>query len=228
METIVITGTNRGIGLELTKQYLQNGKRVIATCREPKSAESLLELDENKNLNVFQLEITDTNSIDHFSSLVKNDTIDVLINNAGIGGGDQQDIQKMDTEAWIKTFSTNTIAQFSLSVALLKNLKNSNRPRIISVSSQMGSLSRIGSGWYAYRSSKAALNKVMQVMGHDLEKEGIIFCPGHPGRVITDMGGPNAEITVQESASGLIGLINRLELKDSGRFWKWNGEKHPW
>jgi NAD(P)-dependent dehydrogenase (short-subunit alcohol dehydrogenase family) len=231
METVLITGANRGIGLELTRQYLKRQTRVLAACRTPESAQSLSELKQSnpETLKIYPLEVTDDNSVKTLADALRNETIDVLINNAGISGGERQEIREMDYSRWALTLAVNTISPFRVTVALLDNLRRSRKPRIITLSSQLGSMLRpTSTGNYAYRSSKAAVNKVMQGLAVDLRSENIIVCPVHPGWVQTDMGGSKADLTVQESASGLIRLIDRLELSDSGHFLKWNGEEHPW
>jgi NAD(P)-dependent dehydrogenase (short-subunit alcohol dehydrogenase family) len=231
METVLITGANRGIGLELTRQYLKRQTRVLAACRTPESAQSLSELKQSnpETLKIYPLEVTDDNSVKALADALRNESIDVLINNAGISGGERQDIREMDYSRWALTLAVNTISPFRVTVALLDNLRRSRKPRIITLSSQLGSMLRpTSTGNYAYRSSKAAVNKVMQGLAVDLHSENIIVCPVHPGWVQTDMGGSKADLTVQESASGLIRLIDRLELSDSGHFLKWNGEEHPW
>ena len=227
MESILITGANRGIGFELTRLLIEYGRRVIATCRDPESASDLNALNAS-NLHIHQLEVTSTKSIEALKRALSGVQIDVLINNAGEMGSKRQRIDDMNIDAWRHTFDVNTIAPFQVSMALLDNLKLSLRPRIISVSSQMGALSSISSGALAYQSSKAALNKVMQVMAKDLESENIIVCSMHPGWVQTDMGGPSADISVNESAAGMISFFDNLTSEQSGRFWKWNGEEHAW
>jgi NAD(P)-dependent dehydrogenase (short-subunit alcohol dehydrogenase family) len=228
VETIIITGANRGIGLELTRQYLQANNTVIATCRNPSSATDLVTLTSNPNLQVVQLDVTDRQSVDAFCASFKDKVIDVVLNNAGVKGSAHQSLNDMDAESWLAAFNTNTIAPFMLSSMLLKNLKLADRPRIISVSSYMGSISRPGTGLYAYRSSKAALNKIMQVMANELLAEGIIACPVHPGWVRTDMGGSDADLSVEQSVEGLIAVIDKLSMAQSGRFWNWDGEELPW
>jgi NAD(P)-dependent dehydrogenase (short-subunit alcohol dehydrogenase family) len=240
LETVLITGANRGIGLELVKILLREGRKVIATCRSPETAVDLWGLvsdmgtdatpdaTPDATLDIQQLEVTDSTSIDALRAKLSGVQIDVLINNAGVKGSEHQSLKHMDVDAWRHTFEVNTIAPFQVSMALLENLKLSSRPRIITVSSQMGALSRAGSGVYAYRSTKAAVNKVMQLMAKDLDSEGIIVCPIHPGWVQTDMGGASADITVNESASGIVALMDSLTKEQSGRFWNWNGEEHPW
>ena len=227
MESILITGANRGIGFELTRLLIEDGRRVIATCRDPESASDLNALDAS-NLHIYPLEVTSTKSIEALKRTLSGVQIDVLINNAGEMGSKRQRIDDMNIDAWRHTFDVNTIAPFQVSMALLDNLKLSLRPRIISVSSQMGALSRISSGAFAYQSSKAALNKVMQVMAKDLQSENILVCLMHPGWVQTDMGGPSADISVNESAAGMISFFDNLTSEQSGRFWKWNGEEHAW
>ena len=145
-------------------------------------------------------------------------------------GGDHQRLNDMDYAAWADTFEINTIAPFRVATALVPNLKQekSARPRLITISSQMGSLNRQSTGAYIYRSSKAAVNKVMQVMALELHSDGIIVCPVHPGWVRTDMGGPSADISAEESARGLTHLISGLTIDDSGKFFQWNSEEHAW
>lgn len=228
METILITGANRGIGLELTKRFLAAGNKVIATCRHPEHYPELVDFANSPSLAVCPLEVTDNRSVNHLCSELGEQTIDVLINNAGIMGGNHQSIDDMDYSAWIEAFEVNTIAPFRLITALQDNLQRSKRPRAVTLSSQMGSLNRKSKGSFAYRSSKAAVNKVMQVMSMELEAMGIVVCPVHPGWVRTDMGGDAADISVEESGAGLIKLIDSLTMAHSGRFWTWQGEEHPW
>ena len=228
METVVITGANRGIGLEMAKQLLNTNRRVIAGCRNPSEAAALNDLSSEGDLSVFQLDVSNSDSIQDFCAQVSDMTIDVLINNAGVLDREKQGMLGVSAEAWLEAFRINSIAPFQVAVGLLENLKKSSRPRIISVSSQLGSLNLKGPGLYAYNSSKAALNQVMKIMAQDLEGDGIMVCPIHPGWVQTDMGGSEADITPQESAGGIISFIDNLTMEQSGRFWQWNGEEHPW
>ncbi len=228
MNTVVITGANRGIGLGLTKQFLHNHARVIATCRNPIEAKELQALSDNTKLSIYPLIVNDAQSIARFSEELDGRPIDILINNAGVIGGPRQSLQDMDYEAWSEAFEINTIAPFRLSATLLDNLHLSKQPRIINVSSQMGALSSTSTGHHAYRSSKAALNKVMQVLAIELDPQGIIVCNVHPGWVQTDMGGVNAQLTVQESAAGLCNLIDSLTMQQTGKFFSWEGEELAW
>ena len=228
METVVITGANRGIGLGLTRRYLEAGRRVVATCRDSSRPGELGTLASHEGLRVFQLEVRDADSVSRLSSSLSGETVDVLINNAGVMGSTRQGIDDMDYEAWLEAFEVNTLAPFRLATALRAQLQRSRRPRIVTLSSQMGALARKSTGFYAYRSSKAAVNKVMQGMAADLEKDGIIACPVHPGWVRTEMGGADADISVAESVSGLFDLIETMTMAHSGRFWTWEGNEHPW
>ncbi|MEM9742451.1 MAG: SDR family oxidoreductase [Pseudomonadota bacterium] len=228
MEQVLITGANRGIGLELTKRFLLGGKRVLATCRAPEEAVDLHRLGENERLSILELDVTNAESVRGLRGRLAGETLDVLINNAGVMGGDKQSIDDMDYAAWLHALEVNTLAPFRLLAALRDNLRQSTHGRAITLSSQMGSLSRRSVGSHAYRSSKAAVNKVMQVLALELEVDGIVVCPVHPGWVRTDMGGSNADISVEQSALGLVQLIERMTMAHTGRFWTWEGKEHPW
>src|SRR5690606_10117618 len=159
METIVITGANRGIGLGLTERFLDAGRRVVATCRNPERARELRALEARGELRIHALEVTDEAAVARFCRELADETVDVLVNNAGVIGGDRQSLDDMDYDAWRHTFEVNTIAPFRLATGLLPNLRRASRPRIVTFSSQMGSLALKDGGYHAYRSSKAAVNK---------------------------------------------------------------------
>lgn len=229
METILITGANRGIGLALVCRYLEAGHNVVATCRSPAEASELQKLKkQSERLQVLPLETTSDEQIQQVVANLSGRPLDVLINNAGVMGGERQSLKNMDYAAWLDAFSVNSMAPFRLSVALLDNLLAAERPRIITVSSQMGALARQSKGALIYRSSKAAVNKIMQVLALELETQGVIVCPVHPGWVQTDMGGAQADITAAQSAEGLYQLITQLDQSKSGRFWCFDGSEHPW
>jgi NAD(P)-dependent dehydrogenase (short-subunit alcohol dehydrogenase family) len=229
MQTVVITGANRGIGLALCAEFLGKGWQVIATCRKPEAATALQHLQQAGPLEIHALEVTSAGDVARLGKALSGRTVDVLINNAGIMGGEHQGIIDMDFDAWEQTMNINVLAPFRISAMLLPNLRLSDKPRIITVSSQMGAFGKVmGHGQYAYRSSKAAVSKVMQVMALELQEEGIVVCPVHPGWVQTDMGGPSATITPAQSATGLYKLIDGLTMASSGRFWTWDGSEHVW
>lgn len=231
LSTVVITGANRGIGFELTKNFLKAGQwKIIACCRNPDSAQDLQKLvqDADNTIEVYKLNVTDDNSVKEFVQKLDGHKVDVLLNNAGVEGGSRQSAFDMDYDAWLDTFKVNTMAPLRMAQGLIDNLKLSDQPKIVTISSQSGAFSYKSRGKYAYRSSKAAVNKVMQVLALDLEEDGIIVSILHPGWVQTDMGGEEADISPQESAAGLFKVILSLKKTDSGRFLKWTGEEHPW
>lgn len=155
-------------------------------------------------------------------------TVDVLINNAGILDANRTDLSAIDYDEWQEIFAINSMAPVRMSLAFKDNLKLSANPRIVTVSSEMGSLNHNLEGAIAYRSSKAAVNKAMQVLATNFASDGIIVVPIHPGWVRTDMGGPQAAISPQESAEGIFALATGLNNEMSGRFWTWAGTEHPW
>jgi NAD(P)-dependent dehydrogenase (short-subunit alcohol dehydrogenase family) len=231
MTVVVVTGASRGIGLELADQLLRRGDHVIATHRdEPGRArlEALRRAPTTGTLTLHPLDVRDGASIERLATALNGSVVDVLINNAGIMGPDQRGIEGVDYEAWLSVLSVNVLGPFHVTAALLPSLRRSEQPRVITLSSIMGCLHRKSSGHYAYRSSKAAVNKVMQLLASDLAAERIIACPVNPGWVKTDMGGDDAPLTVRECARGLIALFDRLTLEDSGRFWQWDGSELLW
>lgn len=227
METVLITGASRGIGLELTRQFLALGYDVISTYRGQPSTQ-LKSLLVNSSLTLHELEVTDETSIANLASKLSNVQLDILINNAGVIGSEEQSIETINSDEWLNTFAVNSISPLMVSRALLELLETSANPRIVTISSQMGALNRESYGMYAYRSSKAAVNKVMQVLALELKPKGIVVCPIHPGWVKTDMGGKDADITVEESASGIVKLARNLTLEQSGKFLTWQGVEHVW
>ena len=227
METVLITGASRGIGLELCNQFLQRDFNVLATYRGSPSPE-LQALAASDKLSLYELEVLEQASIDALSTALHEQPINILINNAGVLGPDRQELDGLDVEGWLETFAVNSIAPLTVSMALLDNLKLTTNARILTITSQMGSLNRQSTGKYAYRSSKAAANKVMQVLSLELRDLGITVCPVHPGWVQTDMGGMEADITVQTSASGICQLATQLTLQQSGQFFTWEGAIHDW
>ena len=226
MDTIVITGANRGIGLELSKLFLSAGHKVVAGCRDPESASALRKLASSEQLTIFPLDVSSESSVSEFSRLCTEYKVDVLINNAGVLGGTKQSVDEVDYSAWLDTFRINTMAPLQLALEFRPMLRKSHNPRVVTISSQMGALSRKSKGSFAYRSSKAAVNKVMQVLA--LELDDIVCCPVHPGWVRTDMGGADADISVHESAKGIVALVTNMNLAMSGTFYSWDGTELDW
>ena len=230
MATVVITGANRGIGLELAKQYAAAGDRVYAFCRSPGSAEKLNEAAaaSGGKLSVHAMDVGDAASIAAGAAAVGDAPVDILINNAGILGGAVQKLDEIDFDAWIDAFKVMTIGPFRVVQAFLKNLRAAPNAKIMTVTSQLAASTWPFGGTYAYSSAKAGVNKVMQTMALDLKGENIAVSMIHPGWVKTDMGGPGADITAEESAAGIRSVIASLGAGDTGKFYKWNGDIHPW
>lgn len=225
MATVLITGANKGIGLQLATQYAQAGHKVIACCRNPDSADELKAVA--GDVEVKGLVVGDDASAAALGSSLEGVTIDVLINNAGAVGPamDQQTLTTLDTEGWLDAFNVNTLGPVRVLQALLPNLKASDGAKVMTVTSQYGAISFDMPAVYAYSTSKAAINKFMRMAALELGKEGILVGLVHPGWVQTDMGGPTADLTPAESAAGIIGVIEKM---DGSGFWKWNGEEHAW
>ncbi len=229
MGTYVVSGASRGIGHELTAQLLRRGDRVIATYRDAAGRARLETLAaRGGDATLLPLDVRDGTSIAALSAALGAAPIDVLIHSAGVIGSSPAPLDAVDYDEWLDVFRVNVQGPHRVTAALVPNLRQSARPRVITLSSIMGSLGRTSPGYHAYRSSKAAVNKVMQLLARDLAPLGIVACPVHPGWVQTEMGGPGAELPVAESAAGLIALIDRLTPEHTGRFWQWDGSELPW
>jgi NAD(P)-dependent dehydrogenase (short-subunit alcohol dehydrogenase family) len=226
MATIVITGASRGLGLEFVRQYAADGDRVIAACRHPESAIALKAI--KGDIRLVPLDIADAGSIQAVADLIGNESIDILINNAGVYGK-VQTLGKMDYAGWEDVFRINAIGPMHLTDTLLPRIAASKRKLVIGITSLMGSISDNSSGgYYAYRSSKAGLNAVFKSLSIDLKPSGVTAVVLHPGWVKTDMGGSNAPLEPKESVSGMRAVIAKLDTKDSGRFFDYRGKELPW
>lgn len=230
MKNLVITGANRGIGLELVRQTLAEGYAVTAACRRPDSAEELLGLrDEYRDLDVLPLELNDAHSIDRFVHELDGQSIDVFINNAGVYGQRDATLGNVDPDAWHQAFQVNTIAPLILTQKLLPLLRRGTGRRLAYLSSKMGSIAdNTSGGSYVYRSTKTALNQVVKSLSEDLKSEGFIALALHPGWVRTDMGGPNGLIDTETSATGLMSVIRGATASQSGQFLSYDGSVIEW
>ncbi|HIF80995.1 MAG TPA: SDR family oxidoreductase [Gammaproteobacteria bacterium] len=227
--SVVVTGANRGIGLELVSQYLADDWQVYGCCRRPELATQLAGLASNSALSIHQLDVGNPGSVKKLALALSEQSIDLLINNAGIYGGERQSFGDIDYAQWTQVLEVNTLGPYRVSTALANPVGNSEQRLIVNVSSAMGSIERYTTGGhYIYRSSKAALNMVTVNLAHDLRSRGITVLSVHPGWVRTDMGGSSADISPQTSAAGLRQLISNATIKDSGRFFSWDGSALPW
>ena len=222
---VVITGANRGIGLELVKQFNDKDYNVYGSSRNPLASTGLQEeigLDK-----IIPLDMGDTNSIETFCKQIQsltNSKIDILINNAAVRG-EKGNQKVLDPNVIRETFNINAVGP----VMLIKNLANSLQgTKIINITSGMGSISRTTSGDMSYRMSKAALNMAGRNLHMQMKEHNTIIVQIHPGWVRTDMGGLNASISVEESAKGIINSIENLTPNQSGTFFDYKGDAIPW
>lgn len=221
--TVVVTGANRGIGLEYARQLSDRGERVIATARRPAEASELRGLD----VDVRQLDVADPDSVAAFASGLDT-AVDVLINNAGVGVRGQS-LGSISYDQMRHFFEVNTCGPLRMVEALKSRLDEGASRRIVNMTSRMGSIEDNSSGGsYAYRASKAALNIVNRSLARDLGDQGYVCVVLHPGWVQTDMGGSSAPTTPEESVSGLLRVIDGLGPPDNGRFYDFTGEELPW
>ncbi|MEJ2690064.1 MAG: SDR family oxidoreductase [Deltaproteobacteria bacterium] len=231
IETILITGTNRGIGLALSRVFAQYGWQVLACCRKPEKAKALsaLEAASEGKVKIHRLDVTDDRQIEALRRDLAGITIDILCNNAGVGGPDNDRFGFLDEAAWLETLRVNTIAPYKIVRALLDNVLLGRRRLIASLGSQMGSFGLNESGGYSvYRTSKAGVHMVMKSLSIDLREKGVTAVAFHPGWVRTDMGGPSATLSPEESAEGLFKTMLALTPANSGHLINYNGEQLPW
>ena len=232
MPSILITGSNRGLGLEWAEQYAQAGWRVYATCRHPERADALNLLSAaNRKLTVHRLDVTHEDDIVALAQELQGQPIDVLINNAGVYFEKFLDegLENIDYGHWEETFRVNTHGAMRVTSAFTEHLARSERKLVVTITSHMGSIAEIGSsGSYAYRSSKAALNAAMTGLKYALSPRGIGILLLHPGWVQTRMGGPGATLTTDTSVTGMRKLVENFDLADTGHFYRFDGSTIPW
>jgi len=225
--TTLITGASRGIGLELASQLAARGEDVIATARDPGGSPELKRL----GVRVEPLDVCDPASAEALARAIEGAPIDVLINNAGVQHHDMS-LGRVDVDAMMDVYRTNAIGPLVVTRALLDRIRQSERRLVINISTNLASIAGNRSpkrgGWYAYRASKAALNMLTVNLAHELEADGITCVAIHPGWVRTDMGGPEAPLSAEQSAAGILRVIDGLSPSDTGRFVDYRGEPMPW
>ena len=227
MPTIFITGANRGLGFEFAKQYAADGWRVIAACRDPAKAEALSAVE--GDVQVETMDVDDDASVASLSDKLKDEAIDLLINNAGIYGPKHLSAEDMDYEAWGRVLRTNTMSPFRVTMAFLQQVRNSDQKIIATLSSKMGSLNENQDGGeYIYRSSKAALNAALKGLSYDLADAGIRIMLIHPGWASTDMGGPSAPLLPADGVAGLRKVLAGIKDGETGVFYDYKGAELAW
>jgi NAD(P)-dependent dehydrogenase (short-subunit alcohol dehydrogenase family) len=232
MNRILITGANRGLGLELVRLCAARGDRIFAGCRSPGHDTELKDLSAQSGgrVSILPLEITDPVSLDQCLRQVRGevDALDILINNAAINA-EGETLRTFDTEKAAQQWMVNAVGQVLVVQKFLDLLKAGIDPKIINVTSEAGSISTMNHfrGYY-YFGSKAAMNMFSRSMAWDPDTAGIITIALHPGWIRTDMGGSNADLSVTESADGILNVIANLMSEDNGRFYTWDGKDFPW
>lgn len=232
MKTTLITGTNRGIGLEFSRQYAADGWRVLACSRNPGKSEALNKLAAQypELIKILTLDVSDHAQIEHLGQELADESIDLLINNAGIyPKSDANGFGHTDFAEWMQVFRINTMAPLKMAETFATQLARSEKKTFVAITSKMGSIEDNGRGGsYLYRSSKTAVNMVVKSLEIDLQSAGITSVVIHPGWVKTDMGGPNALISTEQSVSGMRKIISNLSMSYSGKFFSYDGQEIPW
>jgi NAD(P)-dependent dehydrogenase (short-subunit alcohol dehydrogenase family) len=245
MKRVLVTGANRGIGLEWVRQYVERGEQVFAGCRRPETADKLQALAAKypDHLTVVALDVRSAESIaaSYAQVSAQIEALDLLINNAAVYNapeGDQPNMGDDDTpqmlgsltfDAALAVLRVNTVAPMMITQQYVEMLKRGLSPAVVNLSSWMASLSgKTSGGAYYYSTSKAALNMVTRALAADLRRFGITVLSIDPGWVKTDMAGKDAELTPEESVAGMMALIDRLTPAHNGGFYEYSGVLHPW
>lgn len=228
---VLITGSNRGIGLALAQEYASQGWHVIATCRKPEAADALQALAvQNPHIVIEKLDVTDRPAIDALAEKYKDMAIDVLLSNAGISGGDVQTLGSFQYDAIDKVMAVNVIGPLKLAEAFVENVAASDQKKMVTITSTQGSITKTFGISYFYRSSKTAVNMVMHNLAIDLKDRDIIVSLVSPGMVDTDFmkGVPLPLIPAEQSASMIYQVVDGLTLDKSGVFLNHRGDEEPW
>src|ERR1700722_18037138 len=233
MPSVLITGANRGLGLEFARQYAAEGWDVIATARNPKRSKELEQAAKNKNVSVQALNVTSDESVKELATALDGKLIDLLILNSAIFTRDGNKFGELDFAGWRESFETNVLGAVRVAEALIENVAASERKQIVAISTGMGSLGALGTtigfgSAYQYRSSKAALNMAMSILAKEVEPQGISVLIFSPGWVQTDMGGPNAALTPEQSIAGMRKVLDGNPMELTGKFLSYDGSTCPW
>jgi NAD(P)-dependent dehydrogenase (short-subunit alcohol dehydrogenase family) len=230
MRTVLITGANRGIGLEHARRYAERGITVFAACRDPGAAAELktLAMRHPGMVTVIGYDATDPGGPSAVRAAIGAAPIDLLFNNAGVDGRGAATLGAIDSTAFMTTLAVNALAPLRLAEALADAVAAFDRRIIANQSSLMGSIADSSGGSYAYRASKAALNMITKGLALDLKARGVTVVTMHPGWVRTRMGGPGGKLSVEESAAGQQEVLDRLTPAQSGMFFNYDGKPLPW
>jgi NAD(P)-dependent dehydrogenase (short-subunit alcohol dehydrogenase family) len=223
--SIFITGIARGIGYELARQALEKGWQVAGSVRTDDDRKRLQKL--LPGVAILNFDVCNHEDIDKAAASF-DQPIDILVNNAGVIGPDHQSTLDMDFDGFARTLAINTLAPLKVSQAFLSNLLRGKNPRLVTLSSKMGLMQYTASDRIAYRASKSATNKIVQALATDLKEEGVCVVAMHPGWVQSDMGGKSADISVVDSAAGILNVVGGLTLADTCQFIDWTGVRQQW
>lgn len=231
MPSILVTGGNRGLGLEWCRQYAAEGWRVFATCRHPEAAADLQALAHQHHLvSLHHLDVTLAESVYALHAELRDQAIDVLVNNAGVYLEKYAPAGSLRYDDWAETLAVNTLGAMRVTETLLDLVAASRRRLVVAISSHMGAIAEIAApGDYYYRSSKAALNAAMKGLSLAVRERAVGVLILHPGWVKTRMGGwQAARLTPEESVTGMRRLVEGYQPAMSGRFFRYDGSEIPW
>ena len=222
MPTILITGANRGLGLEFARQYAAAGWRVLATVRDPLSGRAV----SDAGAEVYVADVADIASLRRLKTTLAGIGLDIVLNNAGVYG-QNQDFGAVDADAFLRVMRVNALAPLQVAELFADQVPRGGI--IAALSSKMGSVAENGSGgFYAYRASKAALNMVVKSLSLDLKDRGVVVVALSPGWVRTDMGGANAPLQPSQAVAGMKAVLDQVNLNDSGKFFHFDGGEVAW
>ena len=225
--TVFVTGASRGVGLELVRQLLDRGDSVIAAARDIRTP-ALAAMTTSGHLSVVELDVADPASIAALPGRLGDRGVDVVINNAGVSST-QKSIEHLDAQDMQRVFMVNAVAPMLVARAMLPSLKRSGGRTFVQITSQLGSIANnTGGSTYAYRGSKAALNQLNRSLASELGPEGFVCVAIHPGWVRTDMGGPSAHLSAEESVSSMLKVIDGLTPGKNGAFMNYDGTGLAW
>lgn len=230
MQTILVTGANRGLGLEFVRQYSEQGHRILACCRSPNTATDLQALSaNNKNIETYRLDVTNGQQIHALAQQLADQSIDIVINNAGVIGVKDRMFGDLTADEWLSVLAVNTVAPALITQAFVDHVARSASKLICVITSFLGSIAETHDDYYCYyRSSKAALNMTMRALSSQLLARQIKVAILHPGWVKTDMSGPNAPMEPVDSIRGMRQVLDQFTLEQSGRFWNHQGKELLW
>ena len=229
--TVLITGANRGLGLEFARQYAADGWQVLAACRNPRAAVALQKMTaENRGrVATLAMDVADADSVRQAAQQLASTTIELLINSAGVYGASDQAVGAVDYADWAHVLQVNTMGPLRVLEAFTAHLVRGERRLVITITSGMGSLAdNTSGGSIPYRTSKAAVNMLMRSAAIDLKERSINCVLINPGWVKTDMGGPGARLSPEHSIAAMRQLIGKLGRQDSGKFFNYDGREYPW